>query len=111
MHPLMVLIGFERGQVDPSVRHRPGQSHDVGKSVSQTEPFERDLVSEGLGCGESMEDDPRALMPNSEWTATAPDFDVDCDQDGYFATGGHVTAGSRDELIAEIDAVEAERVS
>ena len=43
-----------------------------------------------------------------DWTATSPDYDVDCDQDGFFVAGGQqVHAATRDELIAEIDAAES----
>lgn len=39
-----------------------------------------------------------------DWTATSPDFDADCDQDGFFiCSGAQVNAATREELIEEID--------
>lgn len=45
-----------------------------------------------------------------DWSATSPDYDVDCDQDGFFHCGGHhVHAATYEELLQEIeDAIEAE---
>lgn len=46
----------------------------------------------------------RSRWPEPEWSATAPDYDVDYnDEDGFVATGGHVNAPTYDALIAEID--------
>ena len=48
--------------------------------------------------------DPRALHPSYEWQATSPDYDVDCDQDGYFVHSDmYACAATREELLAEID--------
>lgn len=39
-----------------------------------------------------------------DWTATSPDFDVDCDQDGFFRAGGEqVHAATYEELLEEIE--------
>lgn len=40
-----------------------------------------------------------------DWTATSPDYDCDCDQDGFFVcSGGSVSAETYDLLLEEIDA-------
>ena len=40
-----------------------------------------------------------------DWTATTPDYDVDCDEGGYFCCAGdHVNAATYEELLREIDA-------
>ena len=40
-----------------------------------------------------------------DWSATSPDYDVDCDQDGFFACGGQIIHAATYELLtAEIDA-------
>lgn len=45
-----------------------------------------------------------------DWTATSPDYDVDCDQDGFFRCGGaQVHAPTFEKLCAEIDAAIAEQ--
>ena len=38
-----------------------------------------------------------------DWMATSPDYDVDCDEDGFFGTGETLNAETREELIKEID--------
>lgn len=44
-----------------------------------------------------------------DWTATSPDFDVDCDQDGFFRCGGdQVHAATYEALLFEIESVIAE---
>ena len=53
-----------------------------------------------------IDHDPRALHPSFAWTATSPEYDCDWDQDGFFCSSGHYTsAATREELIAEIDAI------
>jgi hypothetical protein len=52
-----------------------------------------------------IDHDPRALHPSYVWQATSPDYDADCDQDGYFVCSGmYACAATREELLAEIDA-------
>jgi hypothetical protein len=39
-----------------------------------------------------------------DWTATSPDYDVDCDQDGFFCCSGQqVHAATYEDLLFEID--------
>lgn len=39
-----------------------------------------------------------------DWTATSPDYDVDCDQDGFFVCGGQqVHAATYEDLLEEIE--------
>jgi hypothetical protein len=39
-----------------------------------------------------------------EWTATSPDFDADCDEDGFFVCAGQqVSAATLKDLMVEID--------
>lgn len=48
--------------------------------------------------------DPHPIMSVDMWTATSPDYDVDCDQDGFYVCSGHsVRAETYTELCAEID--------
>lgn len=45
-------------------------------------------------------------IPNRQfdWSATSPDYDVDCDQDGFFACAGHhVHAATYEDLLQEIE--------
>lgn len=53
-----------------------------------------------------IDHDALAVLPEWEWQATSPDFDVDCIDGQFVAFGGHCTAAPREELIAEIDAME-----
>jgi hypothetical protein len=51
-------------------------------------------------------DDPGALHPDYVWHATSPNYAPDYDEDGFFADAGTYTyAATREELIAEIDAI------
>lgn len=44
-----------------------------------------------------------------DWTATSPDYDVDCDQDGFFRAGGQqVHAATYEALLEEIECVIAD---
>lgn len=44
-----------------------------------------------------------------DWSATHPDYDCDCDQDGYFAVSGAIVhASTRDGVISAVDAWIAE---
>ncbi|ABD27453.1 hypothetical protein Saro_3018 [Novosphingobium aromaticivorans DSM 12444] len=39
-----------------------------------------------------------------DWCATSPDYDVDCDQDGYFRCAGEqVHAATYEDLLQEIE--------
>jgi hypothetical protein len=39
-----------------------------------------------------------------DWTATSPDYDADCDEDGFFVCAGqHVSAATLEDLMVEID--------
>lgn len=50
-------------------------------------------------------DNPPIPMRSMDWSATSPDYDVDCDEDGFHVCGGQqVHAVTYDALIAEIDA-------
>jgi len=50
-------------------------------------------------------DFPPIPVRDFDWTATSPDYDVDCDDDGFFRCAGQqVHAASREQLMAEIDA-------
>lgn len=43
---------------------------------------------------------------NFDWTATSPDFDADCDHDGFYICSGHqVHAATYEELLEEIEMV------
>ena len=43
--------------------------------------------------------------PEPAWSATGPNYDASYEgpEDGWVATGGHVSANTREELIREID--------
>ena len=55
--------------------------------------------------GWSIDCDPKPIpFRGADWTATSPDFDADCDQDGYFCcTGAQVHAATYKELLVEIE--------
>lgn len=39
-----------------------------------------------------------------DWCATSPDYDVDCDQDGFYKCGGHIVhAATYEDLLQEIE--------
>jgi hypothetical protein len=39
-----------------------------------------------------------------DWTATSPDYDCDCDEDGFFrCAGDQVNAATYEELLVEIE--------
>lgn len=39
-----------------------------------------------------------------DWSAVSPDYDCDCDQDGFFCVaGGQVRAATYEELLVEIE--------
>ena len=39
-----------------------------------------------------------------DWCATSPDYDVDCDQDGFHQCGGHIVhAATYEALLQEIE--------
>ena len=39
-----------------------------------------------------------------DWSATSPDYDVDCDQDGFFrCAGNQVHAATYEDLLQEIE--------
>lgn len=49
-------------------------------------------------------DMPPIPARNFDWIATSPDFDADCDQDGFFiCSGGQVNAATYEELLEEIE--------
>ncbi len=49
-------------------------------------------------------DMPPIPVRSFDWTATSPDYDVDCDQDGFFRCGGdQVHAATYEELLLEIE--------
>ena len=50
-------------------------------------------------------DRPPIPLREFDWSATSPDYDVDCDEDGpYRCAGKQVHAATYDELLVEIDA-------
>lgn len=50
-------------------------------------------------------DYPPIPVRDHDWSATSPDYDCDCDEDGFFVCGGQqVHAPTRETLLAEIDA-------
>lgn len=50
-------------------------------------------------------DHPPIPIRSMDWSATSPDYDVDCDEDGFFVCSGQqVHAATYDALCAEIDA-------
>lgn len=49
-------------------------------------------------------DCPPIPLRSFDWCATSPDYDVDCDQDGFFrCSGQQVHAATYKELLVEID--------
>lgn len=49
-------------------------------------------------------DMPPIPTPAFDWSATSPDYDVDCDQDGFFCcSGSQVHAATYEELLVEIE--------
>ena len=55
-------------------------------------------------------DNPPAPASSSGWSATSPDYDVDCDSESCWEVAGQqVHAATYDELIKEIDAAIAEQ--
>lgn len=51
-------------------------------------------------------DNPPIPLRSMDWSATSPDYDVDCDEDGFHVCAGQqVHAATYDELVKEIDAV------
>lgn len=47
---------------------------------------------------------PPIPFRGADWTATSPDFDADCDQDGFFiCSGTQVHAETYDDLLLAID--------
>lgn len=56
-------------------------------------------------------DYPPIPIRSMDWSATSPDYDCDCGQDGFFKCAGEMfQAGSYEELIAQIDEYEAEEL-
>ena len=50
-------------------------------------------------------DPPPIPVRDFDWHGVSPDFDVDCDQDGFFPCAGQqVHASTYEQLTAEIDA-------
>lgn len=50
-------------------------------------------------------DYPPIPIRSMDWSATSPDYDVDCDDDGFHVVGGRqVHAATYDALVIEIDA-------
>ncbi len=50
-------------------------------------------------------DFPPIPVRDFDWSATSPDYDCNCDQDGFYASGGQVVhAATRAALIEAIDA-------
>lgn len=50
-------------------------------------------------------DFPPIPVRDFDWSATSPDYDCDCDDEGFHATSGAVVHGpTRAAVIAEIDA-------
>lgn len=47
--------------------------------------------------------DESAPIASYVWTATGPDFDVDCVDGEWVVSGGVANAATYEELIAEID--------
>ena len=52
-------------------------------------------------------DQPPIPIRSFDWCATHPNYDVDCDQDGFFDNGMKVNAATYEELLEEIDTFEA----
>lgn len=54
-------------------------------------------------------DAPPIPVRSFDWCATSPDFDADCDQDGFFISGGQqVHAATYEELLVAIEDAAAE---
>lgn len=54
-------------------------------------------------------DNPPAPLRSMDWSATSPDYDVDCDSDSCWVCAGHqVHAETYEGILAEIDAHIAE---
>jgi hypothetical protein len=87
--------GADRGRVDRRGRHHPYHEGDVMQNVH---------------CGWTIShDNPPIPCRDFDWSASSPDYDCDCDEDGFFVVSGQVVhARTRDALIAEIDAAIAE---
>ncbi len=50
-------------------------------------------------------DFPPIPVRDFDWSATSPDYDCDCDQDGFYAVAGEVVhAATRDALIEAVNA-------
>lgn len=50
-------------------------------------------------------DYPPIPVRDFDWSATSPDYDADCDSDGFFRCAGQqVHAATYEQLTAEIDA-------
>ena len=49
-------------------------------------------------------DHPPIPYRGADWSATSPDYDVDCDQDGFFRCAGDIVhAATYEELLVEIE--------
>ncbi len=56
-------------------------------------------------------DYPPIPCRNFDWSATHPDYDCDCDSDGFYCVAGAIVHGrTREDVIAEIDAWYDEQV-
>lgn len=55
--------------------------------------------------GWSIDFDAKPIPNRSfDWSATSPDYDVDCDQDGFFVASGEVLhAATYEEIVQQID--------
>lgn len=52
---------------------------------------------------------PPIPVRDFDWSATSPDYDCDCDQDGFHLAGGQIVhAASYEALLVEIDAAIAD---
>ena len=50
-------------------------------------------------------DNPPIPIRSADWSATSPDYDVDCDSESCWEVSGQqVHAATYDELVKEIDA-------
>lgn len=57
-------------------------------------------------------DNPPIPLRSMDWSATSPDYDVDCDDDGFHVCGGtQLHAATYEGICAEIDAHIAEQGS
>jgi hypothetical protein len=48
-------------------------------------------------------DMPPIPIRDFDWVAIAPEYDVDCDQDGYFDNGMKVHAATYEDLLVAIE--------